>query len=513
MTGKQPKVVVVGAGIAGLVSALELARQGCSVTVCEKAVAPGGKMRTVSVGGRDIDSGPTVFTMRWVFEQIFEAAGTSLEAHVGLKGAEILARHAWAGGARLDLFSDVERSADAIAEFADPAEALRFREFCARARATYETLEKPFILSPQPSPMSLVFDAGLSGFGDLWRISPFSTLWSTLGSYFHDPRLRQLFGRYATYCGSSPFECPATLMLVAHVEREGVWLIEGGMSRLAIALEGLAKRAGANMRYRAVVGRIATNRGRVSGVMLASGEHIAADVVVVNADAAAVTAGLFGREVEHAVYVPRSSRSLSAITWSMLATADGFPLVRHNVVFSDDYEAEFSDIFRRDRLPRRPTTYVCAMDRDGSGSSPGGAERLLLLVNAPPVGDQHDFDRTEVESCFERTLALLGNAGLKVSATPDNVITTTPTDFNHLFPGTGGALYGQASHGWTASFSRPTARTSIPGLYLAGGSVHPGPGVPMAAISGRLAAARVLADLASMRQLYPAAMPGGTSTQ
>lgn len=513
MAGRTPEVVVVGAGIGGLVAALELARQGCAVTVCEKEASPGGKMRTVRIGEHEIDSGPTVFTMRWVFEQIFEAAGTSLTSHITLKPAEILARHAWRDGSRLDLFSSVDRSADAIARFADAAEAQRFLDFCERARGTYETLERPFILSPRPSPVSLVFDAGLGGFGDLLRISPFATLWSALGSYFHDPRLRQLFGRYATYCGSSPFECPATLMLVAHVEREGVWLVEGGMSRLALALEGLVTRCGASVRYGANVGRVATARGRVSGVVLASGEHISADAVIVNADAAAVTTSLFGRDVEHAVYVPRSSRSLSAVTWSMLATTEGFPLVRHNVFFSGDYKAEFDDIFRHERLPREGTAYICAMDRDDADDTPGAPERLLLLVNAPPIGDRYEFDRAEVQPCFERALALLANAGLKVTARPKDIIATTPTDFDRLFPATGGALYGQASHGWTASFSRPTARTSMPGLYLAGGSVHPGPGVPMAAISGRLAAARVLEDLASMRPLRAAGTPGGTSTR
>lgn len=508
----QHRIVIVGAGIGGLVSAIELARRGCDVTVCEQASGPGGKMRTVSVDGQAIDSGPTVFTMRWVFEQIFDDAGASLGDYVTLRPADILARHAWQSGARLDLFSGIEQSADAIATFAGSAEASRYREFCERARATYQTLERPFILSPQPSPVSLVFEAGWSGLGDLWRISPFVKLWNALGDHFHDPRLRQLFGRYATYCGSSPFECPATLMLVAHVEREGVWLVEGGMHRLALALERLATTAGAALRYAARVRQIVCSRdGRTSGVELDSGERIDADAVVVNADPAAISGGLLGRDVERAVSVPASRRSLSALTWSMLAKAEGFPLVRHNVFFSDDYAAEFDDIFRKERLPRSPTTYVCAMDRGDDATAPSDGERLLVLVNAPPIGDRHEFQSAEIEQCSERTLTLLSRCGLTLTTTPQATITTSPTDFDRLFPGTGGALYGPASHGWTASFNRPTAQTTVPGLYLAGGSTHPGPGVPMAAISGRLAAARVLADLASRNWSYRAATPGGTS--
>lgn len=509
--GGNRKVVVVGAGIGGLVCALDLARQGCAVTVCERAAAPGGKMRTLEIDGQAIDSGPTVFTMRWVFEQIFDSAGTSLSDHVTLTPASILARHAWPGGAQLDLHADMEQSAEAIAVFAGRKEGKAYLDFCERARATYNTLEKPFILSPQPSPASLAFGAGLKGLGDLWRISPFTTLWQALSGHFQDPRLRQLFGRYATYCGSSPFECPATLMLVAHVEREGVWLVEGGMHRLASAIATLAKNAGAVFRYRSEVRHVDTERGHARGVTLVGGERLDADAVVVNADPAAVSEGLLGRDVERAASTSRSSRSLSAVTWSMLALADGFPLTRHNVFFSGDYGAEFDDIFRHERLPREPTVYVCAQDRSEAGAFPPGRERLLVLVNAPPIGDTHAFPSEEIDQCSQRTLDLLGRCGLRL--TDRTQVTTTPADFNRLFPGTGGALYGPASHGWTASFNRPTARTAVPRLYLAGGSTHPGPGVPMAALSGRLAAARVLADLGSTRQLHPAAMSGGTSTR
>jgi 1-hydroxycarotenoid 3,4-desaturase len=506
---RNEKVVIVGAGIGGLVCALELARQGVDVTVCEKAASPGGKIRTVEIGGRAIDSGPTVFTMRWVFEQIFDDAGASLQHDLKLTPASILARHAWASGARLDLLADIGQSAAAISEFAGRGEGQAYRDFCARARATYETLEKPFILSPQPSPTSLAFGAGLRGLGDLWRISPFTTLWQALAGHFQDPRLRQLFGRYATYCGSSPFECPATLMLVAHVEQDGVWLVEGGMHRLAVAVEQLAIKAGAVFRYNSGVRSIATQRGAACGVTLESGERIDADAVVVNADPAAVSGGLFGRDVQRAAHAGRSSRSLSAVTWSMTANVRGFALARHNVFFSSDYKAEFEDIFHRERPPREPTVYVCAQDRGEAGADPSGPERLLVLINAPPIGDRDAFDTNEVDQCTHRTFDLLRRCGLEL--TSSNQITTTPEDFNRLFPGTGGALYGPASHGWTASFSRPTARTPVPRLYLAGGSTHPGPGVPMAALSGRLAAARVLMDLGSTRRLHPAAMSGGTS--
>jgi 1-hydroxycarotenoid 3,4-desaturase len=507
------RVVVIGAGVAGLAVALELACRGVAVTVVERAEAPGGKMREVAVGGTRLDAGPTVFTMRWVFDELFAAAGSSLAAHLRLQPVEILARHAWSRDERLDLFADTARSADAIAAFAGSAESRRYLDFCARARAVYQSLEGPFIRSSRPSPLALVQRFGLSGLGDLWRISPFATLWSALGEHFHDPRLRQLFGRYATYCGSSPFLAPATLMLVAHVEQDGVWLVEGGMHRVAVALADLAQHHGASLRYGAEATEIVTTRGRATGVRLATGDELAADAVVVNADVAALASGCFGTAATRAVAAaPRSARSLSAVTWSLLAATEGFPLLRHTVFFSDHYAAEFNDIFRRSRLPTSPTVYVCAQDRADRDGAPLGPERLLCLVNAPPTGDTHPFERAEIEQCAEQTFRQLERCGLRVHRRPEATVATTPADFERLYPATGGALYGRASHGWMASFSRPGATTRLPGLYLAGGSVHPGPGVPMAALSGRIAAATVLADLASTRRSHPAVTAGGTST-
>ncbi|KQT88701.1 1-hydroxycarotenoid 3,4-desaturase CrtD [Methylobacterium sp. Leaf466] len=514
------RVVVIGAGIAGLVSALRLAHAGLDVTVLERGPKPGGKMRSVGVAGRAIEAGPTVFTMRWVFEEIFAEAGADLGASVALTPAAILARHAWRGDRRLDLFADHEASVDAIGAFAGAREAEGYRRFCARAGEVYRTLEGPFIRGTRPNPVELGRRVGLSGIGDLWRIQPFSTLWGALGDYFRDPRLRQLFGRYATYCGASPFEAPATLMLVAHVEAQGVWTIEGGLSRLAQACADLAAARGASFRYGADVARIVVEGGAVAGVELAGGERIAADAVVANADVAALGAGLFGPEAARVTDpVALAERSLSAVTFCMNARPEGFPLVRHTVFFSDDYASEFAELRKGRRLPADPTVYICAQDRgDAAVPAVDGPERLLCLVNAPATGER-PLDPTELRQCETNLRRRLQAAGLTLNEEPGMVV-TDPAGFAGLFPATGGALYGRASHGWMASFKRPGARTRLPGLYLAGGSVHPGPGVPMAAQSGRLAADSLLADLPADRPSRRASTPrsgrvatsGGTST-
>ncbi len=525
MTGE--RVIVIGAGMGGLTCAIDLARAGFAVTVVEQAARPGGKLREVMVGegAWPVDSGPTVFTLREVFEAIFADAGERLEDHLVLRPAELIARHAWGPDERLDLFTDIDRSADAIGALAGAAEAAGYRAFCRESRRVYETLRDSFIGAQQGGVLGLTARVGLHRAGRLMGLRPFETLWRALGDHFADPRLRQLFGRYATYCGASPFAAPATLMLIAHVEREGVWTIDGGMHRLARALEGLARRLGVVFRYGARVGRIETLAGRAAGATLEDGERLEAGVVVVNADAQALAGGAFGEGVAGAV--PRRdpwARSLSAVTWSMAARTAGFPLTRHNVFFSGDYRAEFVDIFDRGRLPVAPTVYVCAQDRDAGGAAPalgdgaggarpGGAERLFIIVNAPALGDRRALDPAETAACESGMLDGLARAGLEVSPAPGASVMTTPAMFEALFPATGGALYGPATHGWAAAFQRPGARTAVPGLYLAGGGAHPGAGVPMAALSGRLAARRVMADRASMRPFRRGAMSGGTSTR
>jgi 1-hydroxycarotenoid 3,4-desaturase len=508
------RVVVVGAGIGGLVAALELAHSGMQVTLVEAAATPGGKMRQLVVDGAAIDSGPTVFTMRWVFDQLLAGLGTSLEDLVDLEPLGILARHAWRGGDdTLDLFSDIGRSEQAIGAFSSPQEGRRFVAFCAQSRALYRTLEGPYIRSQRPTLTSIARDLGPRGLGTLMGLGPFATMWGALGKQFHDPRLQQLFARYATYCGSSPWLAPATLMLVAQVELDGVWSVRGGMHAVAVALADLAQRKGVQIRYGTACKSIDVQAGRASGVLLASGERLAADAVVFNGDVSALAQGLVGAAASRAVPpVPVAERSLSALTWSMHARADGFPLVRHNVFFDNDYASEFDDIFRKRILPRQGTVYVCAQDRNDDAQQPTGCERLLCLVNAPPDGDSRPFDSSETFACETHSLALLRQCGLKLKPLPHQVALTTPHGFNQLFAGTGGALYGRATHGWMSAFRRPSSQTRLPGLYLAGGSAHPGPGVPMAAMSGRLAAATLMGHRDSTSRSRRVVISGGMST-
>ncbi|WP_271078462.1 1-hydroxycarotenoid 3,4-desaturase CrtD [Aurantiacibacter sp. MUD61] len=502
--------MIIGAGIGGLCSAALLAGKGCRVTVIEKAAHAGGKARRFSIDGAEIDAGPTVFTLREVFEEIFAECGARLSDHVNVRPAETLARHAWSMDERLDLFADPDRSEEAIGDFAGAEAARGFRSMRAEAKRIYDILDAPLLRQGKVSwPPQFIRRIGLSRMGELSAVRPYESLWKVLGEHLKDQRLRQLYARYATYCGSSPFDAPATLMLIAHVEAKGVWLIEGGMSALARGLQNIGEAQGARYRFGSSVASIETNRGKASGVTLDSGEHIAADRVIVNADPAALANGRFGKNASRAARTHmRSNRSFSAMVWLSNAETIGFPLKRHNVFFSPDYEREFTDI-RAGTPPRDPTVYVCAMDRE-KGEAVSGRERFQIIVNAPANGDTHTYSSEEREQCTRAMSRTLARCGLELEKDFRHQL-LTPNEFESFLPSTGGAIYGRASHGWAASFLRQGTRTRIPGLYFAGGSTHPGAGVPMAALSGQLAARTVMTDLASTRRFHPAAMPGGMS--
>ncbi|MFZ3581195.1 1-hydroxycarotenoid 3,4-desaturase CrtD [Loktanella sp. DJP18] len=495
-------IVIVGAGIGGLAAAVRLANAGCIVTVVEALATPGGKMRTLPTQAGPVDAGPTVLTMKPVFDDLFADVGLRLEDHVTLRPLDTLARHYWPDGTTLDLMADAEDSAARIAEAFGPASADDFRHFGARAARLFAAFDGPMMQAADPSQTALALGV-LSQPRLLADMAPHRTLAGLVQTAFRDPRLAQLFARYATYVGGMPGASPALLSLIWEAEARGVWTVDGGMHALATTLADLARGFGATFLYDTPVRRIVKQGGRVSGVVT-DRATLPARMVLFNGDPKALLDGLLGDAPKAAVTTGSvTPRSLSAHVASFAAVPEGVPLSHHTVFFAADPQAEF-DAIARGAVPTDATLYICAQDHD---AAPGALQRFEIIRNAAPVTRGR---KDEEFSCQTLMFDALRRFGLTFS--PGPVTVTGPADFARLFPGSDGSLYGRSPQGLTAALKRPTARTAVPGLYLCGGGAHPGAGVPMATLSARHAVGAMLSDLSSTSTSHRTAMPGGMST-
>lgn len=503
-----PRCVVIGAGIGGLAAAARLAHAGHRVTVFDRQSVPGGKMRTLPSDAGPVDAGPTVLTLRRELDRLFAATGHRLGDFLELIPQELLARHFWPGGARLDLFADIDASADAIAAFSDARSAREYRRFRKDCGALFTAFDAPMMQAAEPTQAALTRKVALRP----WlvpRMAPWFTLAQKLARHFSDPRLAQLFGRYATYVGGSPVQSPALLALVSEAEAQGVWLPAGGMSTIAQGVARLCTSLGVAFRLGCPVTEICVSDGRALGVETDHG-FCPAETIVFNGDPRALGLGLLGAGPQDvAPQTQSAARSLSAHVWAFAAGAQGVDLAHHNVFFSRDSAAEWAAL-DSGRMPEDPTLYVCAQDR-GFDTAPPLLERFEIIMNAPPLS-QRPAQPEEAARCHRQMFATLHGHGLTFTPDPGLDTLTGPEQWDSLFPGSDGSLYGQSPHGMTAAFRRPTARTGVRGLYLAGGGAHPGAGVPMAMLSGRHAAEAITQDLALTLMSRPTAMLGGTST-
>lgn len=487
------KIVVIGAGMGGLCAAIRLAIAGLSVTLIESQPNAGGKMRSLPSVAGPIDAGPTVLTMRGVFDDLFHAAGEDLADHVTLIPQPLLARHWWLDGSRLDLTTDGAQNTAAIADFAGQKSADEFRAFDAQSAQLYAAFDQPMMLSGRPDLARIALNA--LGAPAIWPALS-RRLGDHLARSFSDPRLRQLFGRYATYVGGAPDLSPAVLGLIWRAEAQGVWAVQGGMHNLARALADLAVRVGVTPHYGVSAHQIIRQNDQVRVVVLSTGQSIAADAVVFNGDPAALLSGLLGKGAQQSL--PPSAaypRSLSAWVWSFAATPAPFDLVHHNVFFASDPAREFPPI-AAGKMPQEATLYICAQDRT-TGTTTGamnGPERFEIIMNAPA---KTTLSPMEITECRAKTFPQLAKFGLTFDQDPPDQGLMTPQGFSLMFPASQGSIYGRSPQGIMASFQRPRARTALRGLYLAGGGAHPGAGVPMAALSGKHAAEAILKDLTS----------------
>ena len=505
MVQQPPKIVIIGAGIGGLAAALRLSHQGCDVTVLDMHSAAGGKMRTVASPAGPVDAGPTVLTMRPVFHALFADVGENLSEHVTLQPLETLARHYWDDGTKLDLSADPAQSLANVTSAFGAKAGREFSKFSNRAARLFAAFDAPMMRTATPNQMA-VTKTVLRNPALILDMAPHRTMAGLLQSSFSNTHLAQLFGRYATYVGGSPYASPAILSLIWQAEAQGVWSIKGGMHQLAQSITTLAEARGAVFQYNTQATRITQQNGRTSGVQTADA-HFPADIVLFNGDPRALHAGMLGEGVKAAVQEDQvSPRSLSAYVHAFAAKPSGVDLAHHTVFFGHDPKAEFAALAKGE-MPTDATLYMCAQDHGHKAAD--ALQRFEIIMNGPPVlRDAHK----EKPPCQTQIFARLQQFGLTFSPTPGPDALTTPQGFDQLFPASNGSLYGRSPHGLTAAFKRPTARTPIPGLYLCGGGTHPGAGVPMATLSAAHAAAAIMTDHASTLTSPQTATRGGTLT-
>ena len=482
---------MVGAGVGGLAVATRLAVLGHTVTVCEAAPEVGGKLGLVERDGFRFDTGPSLVTMPHVFRDLFEATG-GWPASLELQRLDPIARYRFADGTGFDATDDLD-TLTARLDAWHPGSGADWRGFLTRAGRVWEASRTPFLESALDGPRAMARLA-VRHPRDIAAIAPGRSLRSLGRRHLRDPRLRMVLDRYATYTGSDPRRAPAALAAVPFVEQHfGGWYVRGGLRLLGEALCTRAVERGVVVRTSTRVVEIVVAGGRAAGVRLADGELLPAEVVVANADAAHVYGDL--------VPAPAAARRLARATPSLsgfvllLAVRGRTPgLAHHNVLFPADYDAEFDDVFADPGRPvADPTLYVSAPD--DPAVRPDGCEAWFVLVNAPRHGTGPgalDWRAPGLAPSYaERLLDLLAERGLPVR---DRVLWSqviTPADLEERTGAVGGAIYGTSSNGAAAAFLRPANRSPVPGLFLVGGSSHPGGGLPLVTLSAQVVAGLV----------------------
>jgi phytoene desaturase len=485
------RVVVVGGGVGGMAAAIRLAGAGHEVTVLERNAELGGKLAVHVDRGYTFDVGPSLVTLPHVYDDTFRCAGTTLAEQVELVRLDPQFRYHWPDGSTLTVPDDPAALGAELERFA-PGAGAAWTRFAERARRIWDVSERTFFAGPMGNPLELV--RRMRSPADLLAIDPLRTLHRAAAAAFDDPRLQQWLGRYATYSGSSPFRAPATLACIPHVEQAyGCWYPVGGLGALRDAFVRVVARAGAEARTGCEVVRIVADTERVRGVELAGGERLDADVVVANADAEHLYRDLLP-DPPALRRVRRAARSTSGFVLCLGVPTStpgvGERIGHHTVWFSADSRAEF-DALAAGRLADDPTIYACVSSVTDPSQAPPGAENWFLLVNTPPGidVDRDAYAAVVLDRLAERGVELRGRAEVTASL--------TPADLAERYRAPGGAIYGTSSDGRRAAFVRPANRGARAGLYLVGGSSHPGGGLPLVTTSARIVADLVTADLAA----------------
>jgi phytoene desaturase len=483
------RIAVVGAGVGGLACGARLAARGYDVQVFEQADVVGGKLGLHEQDGFRFDTGPSLLTWPEVLRDVLEAtAPADGGAPVDLERVEPIARYHYPDGTTLDAYGDrdqMRRSFDAALGLGTGAAWSRLMD---RAERMWEAIEGPILSQPQHGVTGLANQA--RRLTDLQKIAPHRSLRGIGQQYLHHPYQQQFLERYATYTGSDPRRAPAVLATIPWLEQTtGAWYVDGGLHRIAEVLAERIVAHGGTVHTSARVDTVATSGDRVSGVTLADGTRVPADIVIANTEART----LYGRLLEHPG-APKWRRELERAEPSLsgfvvLLGLDGTTpdLAHHSVLFTADYDAEFDAIFGPDRQPVADPTIYVSVPEDPT-MAPEGSEAWFVLVNAARQGPV-DWDAGDTSARYaENVIDLLAKRGTDVRHRIRTSAWISPADLARRTGAIGGAIYGTSSNGWRAATMRPANRGPIDGLYLVGGSAHPGGGLPLVLKSAEITA-------------------------
>ncbi|WP_409332701.1 phytoene desaturase family protein [Trujillonella humicola] len=495
------RVAVVGAGLGGLAAAARLAALGHDVTVLEQGPTVGGKLGWYARDGHAFDTGPSLVTLPQVYRDLFAATGAPLEESVDLVRLDPAVAYRFADGTHLALPGAAEAVPAALDDALGEGAGAQWAGLMTRAARMWEVTEQPFLRSPLAGAATL---ARLARSGrDVATVAPWRTLRGLGRGHLRSPALRTLLDRYATYSGSDPRRAPGVLATVPYAEQAyGSWYVRGGLHRLALAVADRAAERGARLRTGAPVERVLVEGGRTAGVRLAGGESVRADVVVSGADATALYRDLLppspaARRVQRAL--ARSTPSLSGFVLLLALRGRTPGLAHHTVLFPDDYDAEFDAVFgvgRHRGSPRPvddPTVYASVPD-DPATRPDDDSESWFVLVNAPRHDPAAGVDWNSpglADRYADRVLAVMAARGLDVRDRVRWRVVRTPADLARETGSVGGSIYGTSSNGARAAFLRPGNAGPVPGLFLVGGSAHPGGGLPLVTLSAEIVAGLV----------------------
>jgi phytoene desaturase len=495
---ERPTAIVIGAGLAGLAAAVELTSAGFAVTVVEKNEHLGGKMNVLEERGYCFDMGPTILTIPDVVRGIIRRSGRRVEDLLELVPLDPQWRCLFEDGVRIDLRADVTAMRQAMErQFPGAGAGEGWVRFITWSRRMLRLSERVFfykdlegvgdlIRRPPPSDPKIL--------GDVLAMRMHSTVAATVHKWIAEPHLRQLSEHFLQYVGSSPFLAPAILGLIAAAQvDQGCWYSMGGTRAVARSLERILREERATLLTGVAVRRITEEGGRATGVELADGRSLRAEVVVSNCDVQRTSRDLLptaAGQREHRRLAARYEPACSGVVLYLGLDRQYDHLLHHNFIFSGDSRREFDDIYARGIPARDPTLYVCAPSRTDPRQAPPGGEALYILVHtAHQRGGLLEAYRPVIMEKLRR----FGMEDIERHIVVERHL--TPASIDRLYNAQGGAIYGLASHGrWSGGFKPSNRSRVLRGLYLAGGSVNPGPGVPMVLMSGVTAARAVCED-------------------